>query len=381
MPGLQDLLEQALAGTPPVTQGDSAFRLPRPAVAPTPNIADFPAMGTPSNAGNPALSGSASPFNPGQVKQAQAQKNQMFPAMPGAGGGTGITTFGAGSSWGDPGTLAAFFQSKGVTPFPTSIESWSRYWNEWGKNDPEYFWRRLQGAEEFGGGGGGGNGEFTDRWGGDLERLTQQLIEALGLGGAAAQERGKTLAGIFNTRAGELEGPAYSTGEEAILRAKAFDSLERRRQETLKNGRERVYMRGFEPTSGLVAGAERDINRGFEQQRTGIESTLLENAIAETKSRHDQAVQLKALAQQALGGGDATNLQYLAQGLEATNKPLGLMNTRFLQALQAAQSGGDPNALISAILSIFGAGQNQSLLQQNQQANNLGGLGTLLGLF
>lgn len=44
---------------------------------------------------------------------------------------------------------AAYFASKGVTPFPTSLDSWDRYWNQWGKDDPAYFDQRLAQADEF----------------------------------------------------------------------------------------------------------------------------------------------------------------------------------------------------------------------------------------
>lgn len=44
---------------------------------------------------------------------------------------------------------AAFFQSKGVEPFPTSLDSWERYWQTWGYKDPAYFNQRLAQADEL----------------------------------------------------------------------------------------------------------------------------------------------------------------------------------------------------------------------------------------
>lgn len=60
--------------------------------------------------------------------------------------------------------VAQYFQSRGVQPYPTSINSWGGYWDAWGKNDPEYFMRRLEKADEFGGGfqtEGGGSGQSS----------------------------------------------------------------------------------------------------------------------------------------------------------------------------------------------------------------------------
>ena len=44
---------------------------------------------------------------------------------------------------------AAYFASKGVTPFPTSLDSWENFWQQWGAKDPSYFDQRLAQADEF----------------------------------------------------------------------------------------------------------------------------------------------------------------------------------------------------------------------------------------
>ena len=106
----------------------------------------------------------------------------------------------------------------------------------------------------------------------------------------ANQARATDFAGTLRSRASDLNKTPYSSGDEAVMRAKAFDQLERRRQQTLQNQRENIYARGFAPTSGLVTDAENRTNDQFEGARTTIESDLLNNAIQEAQRRKDKAV-------------------------------------------------------------------------------------------
>lgn len=45
--------------------------------------------------------------------------------------------------------LSAYYASRCVVPYPTSIEYWVTQWHNWGNRDPEYFWRRVALADEF----------------------------------------------------------------------------------------------------------------------------------------------------------------------------------------------------------------------------------------
>lgn len=77
---------------------------------------------------------------------------------------------------------AAYYQSKGVTPYDTSLDSWNTYWNQWGKNDPNYFDKRLSQADEF-----TGKGPNYD-W-------TRDPANAGALGGAAGSRASGNLSG------------------------------------------------------------------------------------------------------------------------------------------------------------------------------------------
>lgn len=174
----------------------------------------------------------------------------------------------------------------------------------------------------------GGGGEFSDPWGNSfeqavLERLRQlrgdpsfpelqELVKRLKEAETNKKANTEKYVGSLRERVGELKKAPYTEGQEAVLRAKAFDQLERRRQQTLTNRREEMYLRGHAPTSGTVMGAEDESNRQFEDVRTGIESDLLADSIAEEQRRKDKAVQLEGFIEQALSGADLQGLQYLS---------------------------------------------------------------------
>lgn len=278
---------------------------------------------------------------------------------------------------GNPDLVRQYYQSRGVTPAGTSPDYWAGKWNELvqrgqqlGQSD--YAYQRLQAADEFLPnqdprnspfyyGGAQPGGEFNDRWGSTLENLVNGYVNN-------SKQRAEQLAGTYRTRANELRAPAYSNQEDAALQAKAFDQLERRRQETLKNRRESVYLRGFAPTSGIVQGEDKNVNDAFEQARTGISSDLLRAQLSEAEDRRNRATQLEALATEALNGGDLGAIQ-------ATGLPLQLMSNRQNAAQQVLNSSNQSSQLLSLLLSSALGQQNRN---QNNQANNMAGLGQIL---
>ena len=57
----------------------------------------------------------------------------------------------AETGW-DANRVRQYFASRGVTPAATSPDYWAGKWQEWGKNDPAYFEKRLAAADEIIGG-------------------------------------------------------------------------------------------------------------------------------------------------------------------------------------------------------------------------------------
>ncbi len=257
----------------------------------------------------------------------------------------------------------------------------------------------------------GGGAEFDDPWGQNLERLTGNRLTELGQNAQTPnleqfmkmllekQQTGQDRAGAFantvRTRAEELRQDPYTDQQADAMRTKAMDQLNRRRQDTLRNRREEVYARGFEPTSGLVRGEEQQVNTGYDDARNQIDSDLLMNSIDEGYRRKNQALDLEGLAQNALRGGDIDTLQMLAQRSQLENQqytqnedrrrealttaslPLNLMDRRSglaISALNAGQDGQDP---LSSILQLLNYQQQNDALAQQGRNNNMQGFGTL----
>lgn len=229
----------------------------------------------------------------------------------------------------------------------------------------------------------------------NLDQYVSQLLETQ----ARQKQQAADFANTLRARETELNKPAYTDDEDAVIRAKAFDQFERRRQETLKNAREDIYARGFAPTSGIAIGSDRDVNNQFEEARTGIESDLLKNAIDETQRRKDKAVQLEQIAQQALSGADLGSLQMSAQvadledqliqeanqqereRLVAAGIPVDLGTNRAQLALSILGQGGNPSSVLNGLLGIAQLGQNNRALNLQSANSNLMGLGALAKLF
>jgi hypothetical protein len=291
-------------------------------------------------------------------------------------------SFGPTTDWSNPETVSAYFASRGVTPAGTSPSYWANLWTGGGKNDPNYFFQRLQNADEFGGAGSGGTGggEFDDKWGSTLESLVSKFLGKSDDAAANAKKNAADLADILNKRAADLQQPAFSTGDEAVLRARSSDALEQRRQQTLKNNREQIYLRGFEPTSGIATASDIATNRDFDSARTAIDSNLLQSEMTESQRRKDQATELQALAEQALNGGDTSAIQYYAGQLVGAQDPLNLEHSREADALAASNPGGASSAL-SSILSLISSGNGAAANQGNTNAANASNLVALLRIF
>lgn len=295
----------------------------------------------------------------------------VTPAPSGGGAGFG----GIAGDWTRPtrDMIRAYGRTRGFEMNDQQADYWVNQWANLMRetpNDPSYATMRLSLADEWTPANqrymaGQGSNEFNDRWGGSLENLVQQFL-------GNSRERGAALANTYRTRAKELrENPAYTSQDEAAIRARAFDQLERRRQETLRNSRENIYARGFAPTSGIVAGRDRELNEQFEGVRTGIESDLLRAQLDETNRRRDAALQLEALATEALNGGDLGAIQ-------AVGLPLQLMNTRQNNAL-ATYNASQGNTLSQLMQLINLASGNRDTNRANAQ-NNAAGLGGLIQL-
>lgn len=134
----------------------------------------------------PTDTGTPGPTNPGGTPP---NNPPQTPEPPTTTSGTGDAVWAApkGEGW-TPDLIKKFvnkyFEYRGVSPFDTSPDYWAKKYFEW--NDPDYWWMRLNQADEFGGGhqenwGGGTSG---DLFGMDINSLIQSL---LGMGGTSVK--------------------------------------------------------------------------------------------------------------------------------------------------------------------------------------------------
>src|SRR5574343_482078 len=153
----------------------------------------------------------------------------------GATGSAGSAFSGIAGDWRNPSLdmIKAYGRSRGVELTDQQAGYWTTQWANLMRetpNDPSYAQMRLSLANEWTPANERymAGSEFTDPWGGTLEQLVQSFL-------GNSRERATNLANTYRSRAKELrDTPAYSAQDEAAIQARAYDQLERRRQETLK---------------------------------------------------------------------------------------------------------------------------------------------------
>lgn len=226
-----------------------------------------------------------------------------------------------------------------------------------------------------------------------LDALTAMLKKQQ----ADAQANAQVYANSLKGRIDELNAPVYSDQQSAALHAQAVNQLNARRDATIKNAQNNVYARGFGPTSGILSGDVRNIQRDFGNQQQNVESQLLTQAISLGQQHKDEAVQLQGLVQQALNGGDlqsiqsATTLAQLEQQqyeqqqanqreqLQTALLPVEMNQSNLASAIAALGSGSPAgNGALASIGSIFGAANNANAQNQIGTNNNLSGIGASL---
>jgi hypothetical protein len=237
--------------------------------------------------------GNQGPGQPGtpayEAAQAAAAANQ--PTAPTAQPTT--TDYSRNTDWGAPGAIEGYFTSRGVTPFPTSVDYWKARWSEWGSRDPEYFFKRLSQADEFTGAG------ANYDW-----QAAQGLAPATAASGAGARPDTSV-----------WRDPAIA---DAIARLLA-------RGETPVTGDEPGIRSQFNPTAQVIQrNADRAkanaSERAFAQGQYGGQgsATSVANSQIDQASNLDQAQLMAELVKTEIAGrrADVVNALTFAQGSE-----------------------------------------------------------------
>ena len=259
------------------------------------------------------------------------------PSEPNLGtGGAGTGGAAAPPDWStgpwDANRVRDYFSSRGVAPRATSPDYWAGKYPELSARgqelgNPNYFMDRLSKAEEFGGGGGGGTFDTPglQNWEGYLNEMVNRLRTPQN--NPALGPFQDYLKHYFE----QLQGPAYTPAQMELQQTQALDPLEQQRSATKQQIVQRLAAKGVQ--GGIVEKALQDVDRQFNQQRTGLQSGFANNAIAADKAQKAQAAQvggaLAATYNQQFGSDEARMLQALGllrQIPEMANTNIGLAN-------------------------------------------------------
>lgn len=222
--------------------------------------------------------------------------------------------------------------------------------------------------QNAGGGGGAPTTGYTDP---STSLYVNELVNRIGeLRQPVTDPLGDLYALAALARFQDLQQPAYTSGEDAALRAKYQEPLTQARDAALTRQREDLGRYGYLPSSGLAVKQRGDIERGYQQGVAGISNDLAVRSIDETQRRKSEA--LLALLQLATRGDTLRDEdRQRAMDLVSTSQLLPQLDaTRLDQLLRAS----DPTAASSALSSLFSLGglfQNQQGVEdRNRQATS-----------
>jgi hypothetical protein len=158
-------------------------------------------------------------------------------------------------------------------------------------------------------------------------------------------------------RIAQLNADPFSTGDEAAIKARFFDSMAGDRDAAYQQNAAEMARRGLAPSSGVAQALGAETSMGYQKARAAQTQQMLQYVTDEANRRKDLGVSMSGnLAQQ--GGQDAA----LAQQWQATRA--GILGN-VLQALQAQQGMGLNAATTMASL------RRQQYLDDDARGNSL----------
>ena len=166
----------------------------------------------------------------------------------------------------------------------------------------------------------------------------------------------------INTRLQQPQ-PTYTDAQRDLMQTQAIDPMERQRQAQKQNTIQRFASRGINPGSGILEQALQDVDRQFDQMRTGQQSQFALNQIG----REDQL--FNSNEQRALAG-----LNLFGQIPQLADKRLGMAQGSLMQS--------NPFQLMQLQNQINQQGQQQQNYNQGQDQQFWNWIGQMLaGMF
>lgn len=153
----------------------------------------------------------------------------------------------------------------------------------------------------------------------------------------------------------QLRAPIYSQAEEAALRTKVFDQMERDRQTAIQQTVEHLAALGHGKESGTIPAAIDLVNRRFDQLRAQQENNLTTGAIQERQRRLQEAL---GISSQAAAATTAANSTQDARGREAVTTAAMFPDLADTRLQLANQSLGNQTGAISSLSNTITTLQN-----------------------
>lgn len=198
-----------------------------------------------------------------------------------------------------------------------------------------------------------------------LDRFQQRQNPDPNSGTAMFEQYAKEL---INT----LKGPVYSANDEAVLKGKAIDGIERERSATKQRWMEELSRRRIAPSSGIALDGILRIDEYFNQARNTFETQFAADAIQQTRQQRFQVLDTTG----QLANSEESRLR---EALTYASIPKQLQDNAFQQGLQLVGAGGSPQSILNSALAIAQMGQQQGMYNSQRQSQLAGGLLQYLG--
>lgn len=156
-------------------------------------------------------------------------------------------------------------------------------------------------------------------------------------GGVAANPYEGQYAAETKGRIAQLHQDPFSSADEANIKARFYDHLERSRTEQKQQVLEAMAQQGHSPTDGAVTAALQKVDQNFDAQRGDATQKLLEYTYGTKEDHLNQALQ----ASQGLAGygqqEQSLGLQARGQGIQAGSSAANLLADQQNRSVQVAQ--------------------------------------------
>lgn len=169
-----------------------------------------------------------------------------------------------------------------------------------------------------------------------------------------------------------LQQAPYTSGDEATIKAGAFNSIEADRTATKQRWLEELSRRGILPSSGVALDGLNKIENQFNQLRATVDNSFAQNAITTARNNRLQALDVAG----SLAGSENNRLD---AALNVSRIPYNLSTDAFNQNIAAVQAGGSPQANVQSALSLMTATQNSQTLSSANKAQALQALFDYIG--